>query len=107
MKCVYQPTGKDGEYRCVNCQHTRVSKYPAQMLHRDCATPGSDPQYIPSAAANEHSFMSELPEESRQLLLGDRVKQLTDALGIPQCGGCARRQQWLNDAHEWALKRWG
>jgi hypothetical protein len=29
--------------------------------------------------------------------LGDKVKSLTDLLGIPQCGGCERRQQWLND----------
>lgn len=29
--------------------------------------------------------------------LGDKVKQVTTFLGIPQCDGCKRRQQWLND----------
>jgi hypothetical protein len=29
--------------------------------------------------------------------LGDGVKRVTDALGIPQCGGCAKRQEWLNE----------
>lgn len=28
--------------------------------------------------------------------LGDTVKKLTDALGIPQCPACAERQHWLN-----------
>lgn len=33
----------------------------------------------------------------RRLRLGDGVKAITDALGIPQCDGCAERQQFLND----------
>jgi len=28
--------------------------------------------------------------------LGDTIKKVTDALKIPQCGGCKRRQQALN-----------
>jgi len=28
--------------------------------------------------------------------LGDLVKKGTDALNIPQCGGCKQRQEWLN-----------
>lgn len=28
--------------------------------------------------------------------LGDAVKRATDAMGIPQCEECKRRQQWLN-----------
>lgn len=30
--------------------------------------------------------------------LGDAIKAATDAVGIKQCGGCAKRQEWLNDA---------
>ena len=30
--------------------------------------------------------------------LGDVVKRVTDALHIPQCGGCKKRQEWLNKA---------
>lgn len=29
--------------------------------------------------------------------LGDRVKSVTNLLGIPQCGGCKTRQAWLNE----------
>lgn len=29
--------------------------------------------------------------------LGDAVKKVTDAMGIPQCGGCADRQRRLNE----------
>lgn len=28
--------------------------------------------------------------------LGDKVKSLTDALGIQQCEECRKRQEWLN-----------
>lgn len=28
--------------------------------------------------------------------LGDTIKNVTDALKIPQCGGCKRRQENLN-----------
>lgn len=52
------------------------------------------------------SAVESLPEESRRLLIGDRIKQLTDALGIPQCNGCASRQAWLNRAHAWVIQKW-
>jgi len=28
--------------------------------------------------------------------LGDLIKKGTDKLGIKQCGGCKKRQEWLN-----------
>ena len=47
-------------------------------------------------------------DEARELfgdedptLLGNRIKAVTDALGIPPCGGCEQRRQWLNKAHAW------
>lgn len=36
------------------------------------------------------------PQPSRGL--GDTIKKATDALGIPQCGGCKKRQDKLNKA---------
>ena len=36
---------------------------------------------------------------------GDLVKSLTDALHIPQCGGCQGRQDRLNDAVEFRPMR--
>lgn len=32
-------------------------------------------------------------------LLGNRIEALTKAIGIPPCGGCADRRDWLNRAH--------
>lgn len=37
----------------------------------------------------------------RGLLAGDMIAALTTALGIPPCGGCERRKEWLNRAHAW------
>lgn len=37
---------------------------------------------------------------------GDLVKGLTDALHIPQCGGCQGRQERMNDAAEFRPVRW-
>jgi len=33
--------------------------------------------------------------------IGDKVKKVTDALGIPQCGGCKERQAALNRLGDW------
>ena len=38
--------------------------------------------------------------------LGDLVKGLTDALHIPQCGGCQGRQERLNEAIQFRPIRW-
>jgi len=36
---------------------------------------------------------------------GDFVKQMTDALRIPQCGGCKERQEAMNGAVEFRPMR--
>lgn len=36
-------------------------------------------------------------------LLGDRIAQLTRLLGIKPCGGCKKRQRWLNKQHAAAI----
>ena len=35
------------------------------------------------------------------MLLGDVIADMTKAIGIPPCGGCEKRRQWLNTAHQW------
>ena len=34
--------------------------------------------------------------KKESLGIGDSIKKVTDALKIPQCGGCRRRQEKLN-----------
>lgn len=33
--------------------------------------------------------------------IGDKVKQVTDALGVEQCDACKERQKKLNDLGAW------
>lgn len=42
-----------------------------------------------------------LPGESDPTLIGNRIAALTTALGIPPCGACNARKEWLNAAHKW------
>ena len=35
------------------------------------------------------------------LLAGDIVATVTAAFGIPPCGGCEKRRQWMNRVHQW------
>jgi hypothetical protein len=104
MDCEFKAIGKakDGRtrYACTRCkQGVYLSFREPSRIHRQCQHGKPEPPLKP--------IHEDLPEESRQLLFGDRIKQLTDALGIPQCGGCAKRQEWLNNAHQWVLKQWG
>jgi|FreactcultureFD7_1027221.scaffolds.fasta_scaffold00620_14 hypothetical protein len=36
--------------------------------------------------------------------IGDSIKKLTDALGIPQCDECKERQRKLNEFSDWIGK---
>lgn len=35
--------------------------------------------------------------------LGDAVASVTKKLGIEPCDACKKRQEWLNNAHDWLL----
>jgi hypothetical protein len=39
---------------------------------------------------------------NRGVLIGDVIASMTKAIGVPPCGGCEQRRQWLNAAHSWA-----
>jgi hypothetical protein len=58
------------------------------------------PEPIPRSPLND-STVKELFGDSDPMLLGNRIAALTTALGIPPCGGCSKRQEWLNAAHRW------
>lgn len=38
-------------------------------------------------------------------LIGDRIASMTKAVGIQPCGGCTKRQKWLNDKHQYAKEK--
>lgn len=39
--------------------------------------------------------------QAHGMLLGDAIAAMTAAIGIPACGGCGKRKEWLNKAHQW------
>lgn len=45
--------------------------------------------------------LTELFPNEDATLIGNRIKAMTEALGIPTCAGCNTRRKWINDAHEW------
>lgn len=59
----------------------------------------SEPQVLINGLSDTE--LSELFPSEDSSLIGNRIKALTEAIGIPTCGGCESRRQWLNKAHEW------
>lgn len=37
---------------------------------------------------------------SKSPLIGDRIASMTRAVGVKPCGGCKKRQTWLNEKHQ-------
>lgn len=67
---------------------------------------GSPLEELPPGIPGPNIFQPLTPAELTELfpnedptLLGNRIKALTDALGIPTCGGCDGRRKWINAAH--------
>ena len=91
MDCIFKRLRTAGErtvYRCENCKREHASALPPEQIHRQCG----------KAPPIDHAAV--LPEEDRKLL-GDRLADMLAAIGIPPCGGCEQRKQWLNAAHQW------
>lgn len=97
------------KWKCIYCGLGPLEVAPENLpVHHRCVE--RNPAYQVQVERRHEialATVEHLPEESRALLVGDRIKQLTDALGIPQCGGCKARQAWLNKAHAWVLNAWG
>jgi hypothetical protein len=86
--CVYEATGSkdNGEwpYQCVQCGHTRRSKYPPTMIRRICA--------VSVREAVEADIATDITEDTRTL---DEIR-----LTLDKCfGGCKHTRQWC--------RRWG
>ena len=70
----------NGNYPCVKCR---------QYWQGD-----NSPEELPEAVSK--LFPSVTPTKPAGVGLGDVVHGITSALGIPECGGCADRREWLN-----------
>lgn len=100
MKCRWQTDGIHAAtgwpmYQCAACGNRVPSPYLPELIEATCGR-GTGPDVPPEIAVAVATAA-----ESRGMLLGDMVKALTDAIGIPTCGGCDKRREWLNKAHAW------
>lgn len=87
-------------YRCAECGKplTASERDPARIF-RNCSKAGPP---------RERKLLSDgectsLFGKTDPTLLGERIKALTDAIGLPECGGCKKRREWINKAHAWVL----
>lgn len=99
MKCNLQHTGTDGArfiHRCYSCG--RVVRHPNEDPATIKATCGAAVTIEPRLSAKESKALF---GESDQTLIGDKLAALFEAVGIPECGGCKKRKEWLNRAHAW------
>jgi hypothetical protein len=73
----------------------------------DLPSTATGPANSPSMEGAHHQspLAVPMPFLRQPIHLGDLVKSLTDALHIPQCGGCRDRQEALNGAVEFRPMR--
>lgn len=91
-----------GIYTCKNCTQRSIRLAPSQRtanVRRVCENP---PPMIEGLRESEAKAIF---GDDDPTLWGNKIKALTDALGIPPCSGCSQRQEWINRAH--ALVRKG
>lgn len=71
------------------------TKPPIQASARRVARTKAEPQKL------KDKDIAELFPGEDPTLLGNRIAAMTAAIGIPACGGCTARKNWLNQAHAW------
>jgi hypothetical protein len=56
-----------------------------------------------SGGVNSNNGVNTPPDPQNAVRgLGDAVSALTHSMGIKECGGCARRREWLNRMWRWS-----
>lgn len=104
--------GDDDDYCSMNFECTCGFTTPMQphewplrcacgRFYKDAETPPVKITATPSSSNLSSSEVAELFPGEDATLLGNRIAALTEAIGIPHCGGCESRRRWLNKAHDW------
>jgi hypothetical protein len=94
----------DGRWMCQDpeCGYVTTKAYHRAPLS-NCKKRTRAAQVAESRGLFAASELSSLESAAGGKLLGDWIADLTTAIGIPPCGGCEKRQAWLNAAHAWLL----
>lgn len=77
---------------CSVCKRTWNTKWPIKQIHHRC---GDQPRNLLTELE-----MSELLAVD-PTLAGNRLEAMFKAVGIPPCGGCERRRDYINKCHAW------
>ena len=112
MSCTWQEfeepdiTGRR-RVKCTRCGKTSgKTKDPLERIHSSsCRALGDKPAAVAQVPVLSAQERKELFGESDPTLLGNRIAELTKAIGIPPCGGCNMRIDWLNRAHVWLREK--
>jgi hypothetical protein len=103
MECVFAPTTEPDArgrrvVRCEHCGRTLASASPVSLISAQCRADA--PRFFAAAeiTADRQAEITAAVESSGQHV-GDWIAALTKSLGIPTCGGCEKRKEWLNSAH--------
>ena len=59
------------------------------------------PSQSPTDVLRDDEIAELFAGENDATLIGNRIATLTTAIGIPPCGGCTMRKEWMNRAHAW------
>lgn len=95
----------------MNCKLTTIGEADGKTIHvcsrckTERRTTQTDARKIKVRCGAKHSppelRVAELFPGEDPTLLGNRIAALTAAIGWPPCGGCTKRKNWLNAAHDW------
>lgn len=84
---------------CDDCGYTRNTHWPLERVHHVCAVlAGPESLITPDELTALKSADQPLTDPT---LVGNRLESLFKEVGIPTCGGCGKRRDWLNVAHLW------
>ena len=87
---------------CELCGAKWNTHWPLDRIHHNCP---AMPRPIALAPTLTPAEVAELFPNEDPTLLGNRIKALTEAVGIPACGGCDKRREYINRCHQWLRSR--
>lgn len=86
-------------------KNIKLASLPKKIVREPVDVDLSSQNIPPSELIQENKFnpfkpndndIASLKNSDTSKGLGDTVKKITDKMGIKQCGGCKKRQEWLN-----------